>query len=126
MRRWFVLLAVGLLGVVPVVLALAVSAWWWFLGVPLLALLGLGLHDVLQRQHSVLRNYPVLGHLRYVLESVRPEVQQYFIERDYDGRPFDRDVRSIGLAAGIEVHPHPAPGAREGRCKKTCSGTGCT
>lgn len=95
MRRWFVLLAVGLLGVVPVVLALAVSAWWWFLGVPLLALLGLGLHDVLQRQHSVLRNYPVLGHLRYVLESVRPEVQQYFIERDYDGRPFDRDVRSI-------------------------------
>ncbi|MGW1228705.1 glutamate synthase-related protein [Streptomyces sp. NPDC002530] len=54
-----------------------------------------GLWDVTQRRHSVLRNYPVLGHLRYVLEYIRPEMQQYFVERNYDGRPFDRSVRSI-------------------------------
>jgi glutamate synthase domain-containing protein 2 len=52
----------------------------------------------------VLRNYPVVGHLRYLLELVRPELQQYFIERNFDGRPFDRDTRSIiyQRAKGIE------------------------
>lgn len=43
----------------------------------------------------MLRNYPVLGHFRYLLEAIRPELQQYFIERNTDGRPYDRDVRSI-------------------------------
>jgi glutamate synthase domain-containing protein 2 len=54
----------------------------------------LGLYDLLQRRHSILRNYPLLGHMRFLLESVRPEIQQYFIERNTDGRPFDRDTRS--------------------------------
>jgi glutamate synthase domain-containing protein 2 len=54
-----------------------------------------GLYDLLQRKHSVLRNYPVLGHMRFLLEAIRPEIQQYFIERNFDGRPFDRDVRSL-------------------------------
>lgn len=61
----------------------------------LLLLLLTALHDVLQRRHSILRNYPVLGHLRFALEAVRPEIQQYFIERNFDGRPFDRDTRSL-------------------------------
>jgi hypothetical protein len=43
----------------------------------------------------VLRNYPVLAHMRFLLEALRPELQQYFIERNFDGRPYDRDVRSI-------------------------------
>ena len=51
--------------------------------------------DLVQRKHSVLRNYPVVGHLRFLLEDIRPEVQQYFVERDWDGRPYDRDTRSI-------------------------------
>ncbi|MGQ4511097.1 glutamate synthase-related protein [Streptomyces sp. DW26H14] len=71
------------------------SPWWWFAGVPLVLLGTLGVRDLLQREHTVLRNYPVLGHARYLLESVRPELQQYFVERNYDGRPFDRDTRSI-------------------------------
>ena len=58
----------------------------------LLALLGV--HDVVQRRHSILRNYPILGHARFMLEAIRPELQQYFIERNYDGRPFDRDTRT--------------------------------
>ena len=52
-------------------------------------------YDLLQKRHSVLRNYPLVGHLRYGLERLRPELQQYFIERDWDGRPFDRTARSI-------------------------------
>jgi glutamate synthase domain-containing protein 2 len=48
----------------------------------------------LQCRHSILRNYPILGHVRFMLETVRPELQQYFIERNYDGRPFDRDTRT--------------------------------
>ncbi len=58
-------------------------------------LAGLGARDVLQKRHALLRAYPVVGHLRYLLEGVRPEVQQYFIERNFDGRPFSRDVRSV-------------------------------
>ncbi|HWC23769.1 MAG TPA: FMN-binding glutamate synthase family protein [Flexivirga sp.] len=59
------------------------------------SLAGLALRDLVQRKHAVLRNYPVVGHLRYLLEDIRPEIQQYFIERNWDGRPFDRDTRSI-------------------------------
>lgn len=51
--------------------------------------------DLTQRRHAVLRNYPVIGHARFLLEKIRPELQQYFVERNYDGRPFDRDVRSL-------------------------------
>ncbi len=53
-----------------------------------------GVYDLAQRRHSILRNYPILGHARFALESIRPELQQYFIERNYDGRPFDRDTRT--------------------------------
>src|SRR5690625_4158805 len=65
------------------------------LGVAGAALGGLAAYDLLQRRHSVLRNYPVIGHLRYLLEGLRPELQQYFVERKWDGRPFDRDIRSF-------------------------------
>ncbi|MEU1116804.1 MULTISPECIES: FMN-binding glutamate synthase family protein [unclassified Streptomyces] len=87
------LLVVGAAG--GVLLALLVSPWWWLLAAPLLAVALTGAYDLLQRRHNVLRNYPVLGHARYLMEAVRPELQQYFVERNYDGRPFDRDTRSI-------------------------------
>ena len=76
-------------------LAWRVSAWWWLLAVVAAAMTAVAVRDVVQREHSVLRNYPLLGHLRFLLEALRPELQQYFIERNYDGRPYDRDVRSI-------------------------------
>ena len=78
-----------------VLLAVLTSPWWWFLAAPLLIAAATGVHDVLQHRHSVLRNYPVLGHARFLFEALRPELQQYFIERNFDGRPYDRDVRSI-------------------------------
>jgi glutamate synthase domain-containing protein 2 len=55
----------------------------------------IGLRDVFQRKHTILRNYPIAGHFRYLLESIRPEIQQYFVERFDDGRPFSREQRSI-------------------------------
>lgn len=51
--------------------------------------------NVRQPTHSLLRNYPLLGYLRYLFESIRPELRQYFFESDLDGRPFNRRQRSI-------------------------------
>lgn len=75
--------------------AVVVSPWWWLAAVPLAVLGVIGVWDLTQRRHSVLRNYPVIGHARFLLERIRPELQQYFVERNFDGRPFDRDIRSI-------------------------------
>jgi len=58
-------------------------------------LLLLGLRDVLQRKRAVLRNYPVIGHLRFFLEYIRPEIRQYFIESDNEAAPFSRQQRSL-------------------------------
>lgn len=82
-------------GILAACAAAAASPWWCLAAVPLVLLGLLGAADLVQRRHSVLRNYPVLGHARFLLERIRPELQQYFIERNYDGRPFDRDVRTI-------------------------------
>ena len=60
-----------------------------------LSLALLGLRDSLQRQSSVLRNYPLIGHLRFLLELIRPEIRQYFIESDNEETPFSRQQRSI-------------------------------
>ncbi len=55
----------------------------------------LGLWDLVQTEHSVLRNYPISAHLRFLLENVRPELRQYFFEDNKDGRPFSRDKRAV-------------------------------
>ena len=54
-----------------------------------------GISDMLQPSRSVLRNYPVIGHLRYLLEFIRPEMRQYFIESDNEAAPFSRQQRSL-------------------------------
>src|SRR5437879_6593190 len=55
----------------------------------------IGIHDVVQTRHSILRNYPITAHIRFFLESFRPEIRQYFLEDDHDGAPFPRKKRSI-------------------------------
>ena len=55
----------------------------------------LGLFDITLKSHSVLRNFPVLGHMRFLLEEIRPEIYQYFVESDTSGRPFSREERSV-------------------------------
>ncbi|MCK9894163.1 FMN-binding glutamate synthase family protein [Frankia sp. AgB32] len=85
------------------------GGWWAAVGV-LLALLALAVHDVTQRRHAILRSYPLAGYLRFGLERIRPEIQQYFIERNYDGRPFDREVRSSVYERAKGVHSDQAFG----------------
>ena len=80
---------------------LGALGWWQGHGAgPWLLLVGsagtlLGLRDLRQTQRSVLRNYPVLGHMRYWLEFIRPEIRQYFIESDNEAAPFSRQQRSL-------------------------------
>lgn len=60
-----------------------------------LLLVLLGWRDTRQSRHSVLRNYPVIGHMRFLFEFIRPEIRQYFIEADNDAAPFSRQQRSL-------------------------------
>jgi glutamate synthase domain-containing protein 2 len=70
--------------------------WLWscaaFLTVPLSLL---GVHDLFQKRHAVLRNYPISAHLRFLLETIRPEMRQYFFEDEKHSQPFSRDRRSV-------------------------------
>lgn len=54
-----------------------------------------GLGDLIQKRHSVLRNYPILAHLRFIIEEIRPEIRQYLFESETDGSPFSRDRRAL-------------------------------
>ncbi len=69
-----------------------------FLAIPLVAfgaLAVLGTYDLIQKRHAVLRNYPLTAHIRFILEEIRPEIRQYFLESEKDGTPFSRDKRAI-------------------------------
>lgn len=55
----------------------------------------LGFRDIRQTRHAIKSNFPVFGHLRYIFESIRPEINQYFIESNTDGKPFSREQRSV-------------------------------
>ncbi|MFE9122704.1 FMN-binding glutamate synthase family protein [Streptomyces sp. NPDC007172] len=75
--------------------ALLVSAWWWLAAVSGLVLAAVGAYDLAQARHAILRNYPLVGHVRFLMERLRPGVRQYFAESSLDGRPFPRDVRDL-------------------------------
>lgn len=61
----------------------------------LLALAAIGTWDLLQTRHTILRLYPILGHVRFLMESIRPEIRQYFIESNTEAAPFDRETREL-------------------------------
>jgi glutamate synthase domain-containing protein 2 len=76
-------------------LGYTVNGWillGYILVVPIVAL---GLADILQRSHTIRRNFPVIGNFRYLLEKIRPEIRQYFIESDSDEAPYSRQKRSV-------------------------------
>lgn len=93
--RYFFFYALIALSLIFLILSLAVNGHfiWAFLVTAPLTLLGVW--NVLQSSHSVLRNYPVLAHIRFLLELIRPELRQYFFESNQDGRPFSREKRSL-------------------------------
>ena len=70
------------------------TGWWWAAAI-FGALSVLGVYDILQKRRTVSRNYPVLAHFRYFLESIGPEIRQYFIEPDTQENPFSRLQRAL-------------------------------
>jgi glutamate synthase domain-containing protein 2 len=72
------------------------------------ALVALGVYDLRQKKRSILRNYPITGHIRFTLEAFRPEIRQYFFEGDNDDAPFSRAQRSLVYQrAKAEVDKRP-------------------
>jgi glutamate synthase domain-containing protein 2 len=65
----------------------------WALATAMLSIVGL--HDLMQTRHAILRNYPIAGHLRFLFEDIRPEIRQYLIESDTESVPFSRNDRAI-------------------------------
>ncbi len=71
-------------------------------------LISIGLYDIFQKKHTILRNFPVVGHMRFLLEMIGPELHQYFVESGTDGKPIDRNHRSyIYERAKEERQTHP-------------------
>src|SRR5690606_10243028 len=66
--------------------------WSFIVVIPLILM---GIVDITQKKHAIRRNFPVIGRARYLLESIRPEIMQYFVETDTEGRPLDRVTRSM-------------------------------
>ena len=79
----FTLLGAGVMGL---------SGWWPTL---FLCLSIIGLYDLQQSHHAILRNYPIIGHLRFMLETIRPEIRQYFLESETEASPFSRAQRTL-------------------------------
>ncbi len=71
-------------------------------------LIFIGIYNRFQRGHTILRNFPLLGYFRYFFESISPEIQQYFIERQTDGVPFSRNHRALVYRRSKNVNDtHP-------------------
>ena len=95
LARFGTFAGVLLLALLSLILLITWSLWFI---VPLVlfgVLSAMGVYDVIQEKHSILRNYPVLGHMRFFFEGIRPEIRQYLIESDQDEEPFSRDDRSL-------------------------------
>jgi glutamate synthase domain-containing protein 2 len=95
MQRFTIFGLTVVFAVLGLILAAAVSAWFLIPALIFGALAVLGVYDVTQDRHAILRNYPVIGHMRWLFEGIRPEIRQYLIESDEDEEPFSREARSL-------------------------------
>lgn len=82
-----------LLTVISLLVATHLLARLW-LFIPL-SVLAIVIYDTLQNKHALRKNFPLVGRMRYLFESIRPEIRQYFFEGELDGKPFNRRQRSI-------------------------------
>ena len=93
MRKFFVLFSITLVTIIAVLSVINLKfLFLLFIFVPLIIL---GIYDMLQTEKTIRRNFPLLGRIRYVLEALGPGVRQYFIETDLEGKPFNRQQRSL-------------------------------
>lgn len=91
-RQWYIGFGVVLLVLLGLFAMLKDVRWFFAFLTPVLLL---WIYDLVQKKHTILRNFPVLGHVRYFLEFLRPEIQQYFIATDESELPFSRELRSL-------------------------------
>ena len=95
-RYWFYIFCLLAAAVSLALVSMSPAFGWHYLPALLFSALGIiGAWDLLQTKQAVRRNYPVLAHFRYALESVGPEIRQYFIETDTEENPFSRQQRAI-------------------------------
>ncbi|MDI1255972.1 MAG: FMN-binding glutamate synthase family protein [Flavobacterium sp.] len=84
---------------ITVLLIASITAYYYkysiFFPLTILLIIVVGITNTFQKKHAILRNFPVLGYFRYLFEFISPEIQQYFIERSTDGKPFSRNQRSL-------------------------------
>lgn len=111
MRQLFIYLNIAVLAF-AVLSQLFFPQLLWLL-IILVPLLVLGWRDYTQTTHAVLRNFPIVGHGRYLLEKIRPEIYQYFVEGDTEGVPFDRDQRSLVYQRAKDVRDTVPFGTKE-------------
>jgi glutamate synthase domain-containing protein 2 len=94
MRKQFLVFAVSSIAAVILCGVFYAPTAYWAFGI-LAPLLGIGFRDFFQTKHTIRRNFPILGNFRYLLESIRPEINQYFVESNSEGMPFSREERSV-------------------------------
>lgn len=93
MRKAFLITSITILAITGI---LSFINWkFLFLLLIFIPLIAMGLYDMYQSKHTIKRNFPLLGRMRYLLEELGPEIRQYFVETDTDGKPFDRLQRSM-------------------------------
>ncbi|WP_309641523.1 FMN-binding glutamate synthase family protein [Flavobacterium sp.] len=93
MRKAFLIFALTSLAIIGI---LSYVNWKFsFLLLIFIPLILMGLYDMYQSKHTIRKNFPLLGRLRYLLESLGPEMRQYFIETDLEGKPFNRLQRNL-------------------------------
>ncbi len=82
------------------VLLCPIAVWlhWWAFAALCGGLALLGIWNLVQTRHSILRNYPVIGHVRWLVEMIRPEIRQYLLEDEDDAWPFSRAQRSLAYS----------------------------
>jgi glutamate synthase domain-containing protein 2 len=91
-RQWYFGFGVTLLILLSFFIMLHDLVWFFVFLTPIIIL---WIYDLVQTKHTILRNFPVLGHIRYLFEFLRPEIQQYFIATDQNELPFNRENRSL-------------------------------
>ena len=93
MRRQFLLTSIVVVAAVSGIAYYWPPAWWSMVVVAPVVLLGL--YDMLQTEHTIMRNFPLFGRGRFLMEDLRPKIYQYFVESDVDGTPINRVFRSL-------------------------------
>ena len=93
-RKIFYLSSIFLIGS-TIALAHFFSYLYLLFFIFIVPIVAVGIYDVLQKKYTILRNFPIIGHFRYLLLEIRPEMHQYFVENNSEGTPFSYEKREV-------------------------------